>query len=181
MLLPVPPPLAPVSAGAACRSLPLASEIPCCPFETMLFERIESPVPDWTRTPAWTLNAMMFPWPPPVPPIVLLEALLLRMMPLTSFPSAQSPLKSVPTSFPSITLLVAVEPSIRIPQWLLEITLRAAEVVPPIVLPDAPSIRIPSCELPRSARARHVGTDQVALDQILGGRLAVDLDSYQVA
>ena len=54
-LLPVPPPLTPVSAGADCRSLPFASAIPCCPLKTTLFERIESPVPDWTSTPACTL------------------------------------------------------------------------------------------------------------------------------
>ncbi len=52
---------------------------------------------------------------------------------------------------PSIRLPVAVGPSSRMPQWLAEITFRAAVVVPPIVLPDAPSISTPSFELPRSA------------------------------
>ena len=46
---------------------------------------------------------------------------------------------------------MAVGPSIRMPHWLAEITLRAAAVVPPIVLPEAPSISTPSFELPRSA------------------------------
>ena len=32
-----------------------ARSMPRCPFEKMLFERIESPVPDWTSTPAATL------------------------------------------------------------------------------------------------------------------------------
>ena len=42
----------------------------------MLFERIESPVPDSTITPAATLNAIVLPWPPPIPPIVLFDASL---------------------------------------------------------------------------------------------------------
>ena len=38
------------SAGAVCKSLPFPmSAIPCWPFKKMLFERIESPVPDWTQ------------------------------------------------------------------------------------------------------------------------------------
>ena len=37
----------------------------------MLFDRIESPVPDWTMTPAATLNAIVLPWPAAVPPTVL--------------------------------------------------------------------------------------------------------------
>ena len=57
----------------------------------MLFERIESPVPDWTRTPAATLNAIVLPWPPAVPPIVLFDALVLKMMPLISLPSGSVP------------------------------------------------------------------------------------------
>ena len=63
----------------------------------MLFERIESPVPDCTDTPAATLNAIVFPVPKSVPPIVLFEALLLTMMPLISLPRAKVPLRSVPT------------------------------------------------------------------------------------
>ena len=66
-----------------------ARSIPSRPFEKMLFERIESPVPDWTSTPAATLNAMIFAWPLPVPPIVLFEALSLRMMPLISLPDGR--------------------------------------------------------------------------------------------
>ncbi len=81
------------------------------PLEKMLFERIESPVPDCTSTPAATLNAIVLPWPPAVPPTVLLDALLLKMMPLTSLPSGRVPETSVPMLFPSMMLPVAVAPS----------------------------------------------------------------------
>ena len=74
-LLPVPPPLVPVKVGAVCESLPPVSAIPCWPFKIMLLERIESPVPDWTGTPASTLKEIEFPCPAPVPPIVFSEAL----------------------------------------------------------------------------------------------------------
>ena len=66
------------------------------PLEKMLFDRIESPVPDWTITPAATLKAIVLPWPPPVPPTVLFEASLLKMMPLISLPRGSVPMTSVP-------------------------------------------------------------------------------------
>ena len=62
----------------------------------MLFDRIESPVPDWTSTPAATLKAIVLPWLPAVPPTVLFDALVLKMMPLISLPSAIVPDTSVP-------------------------------------------------------------------------------------
>ena len=68
----------------------------------MLFDRIESPVPDWTLTPAATLKAIVLPWPLAVPPIVLFEALVLMMMPSISLPSGNVPVASVPISFPSM-------------------------------------------------------------------------------
>ena len=58
ILLPVPPPLAPVRVGMLSAA---ATKMPAWPFEKMLFERIESPVPDSTETPASTLNAIVLP------------------------------------------------------------------------------------------------------------------------
>ena len=90
----------------------------------------------------------MFPWLAAVPPTVLSDALVLKMTPLISLPSAIVPVKSVPMKFPSMTLSVAVDPSIRIPHSLAEITLLDVDVVPPIVLLGASSINMPSSELP---------------------------------
>ena len=57
----------------------------------MLLDRIESPVPDWTLTPAATLNAMVLPWPPPCRRSCCSEASLLMMMPLISLPRGSVP------------------------------------------------------------------------------------------
>ena len=116
----------------------------------MLLDRIESPVPDWTETPARTLKAIVLPAPDTVPPIVLENALLLTITPFTSLPSGALPVMSVPIRLPSTRLSLADLPSSRTPQWLAEIRFKAAAVVPPIVLLYAPSISTPSFLLPRS-------------------------------
>ena len=100
----------------------------------MLLDRIESPVPDWTETPARTLKAIVLPAPDTVPPIVLENALLLTITPFTSLPSGALPVMSVPIRLPSTRLSLADLPSSRTPQWLAEIRFKAAAVVPPIVL-----------------------------------------------
>ena len=76
---------------------------------------------------------------------------------------------------------MAVEPSIRIPHRLAEITLRAAAVVPPTVLPEAPSIRIPSFELPRSAVPDLSVPIRLPSIRFWVDVCAVDLDADQVA
>ena len=181
-LLPVPPPLTPVTIGAAWRSLPFASAIPCCPLKTMLFDRIESPVPDWTRTPACTLKAIIFPCPPPVPPIVLFEAFDAQDDAVDFVAqSGRAARYRCRRNFPRSGCRSLSAPSIRMPQWLAEITLRAAAVVPPIVLPSAPSIRIPSFELPRSAVPDLSVPIRLPWIRFSVDVLAVDFDAHQVA
>src|SRR5208282_6209637 len=113
----------------------------------MLLDRIESPVPDWTETPARTLKAIVLPAPDTVPPIVLADALVLTITPFTSLPSGALPVMSVPIRLPSTRLSVAEGPSSRTPQLLAEIRFKAAAVVPPMVLPVAPRIATPSWAL----------------------------------
>ena len=62
----------------------------------MLFDRIESPVPDWTMTPAADVEGDRVALAAAVPPTVLFDALVLKMMPLISLPSGNVPVASVP-------------------------------------------------------------------------------------
>jgi len=62
----------------------------------MLLDRIESPVPDSTETPARTLKAIVLPAPDTVPPIVLPEAFISMTTPSVSFASGAWPVISVP-------------------------------------------------------------------------------------
>ena len=118
--------------------------MPSLPLEKMLLVRIELPVPDSTETPARMLKAMVLPAPAAVPPMVLREALLLKITPLTSLPSGALPVISGPMRLPCTRLAVAVAPSSRTPQWLAEIKFWAAAVVPPIVFLGAPRMATPS-------------------------------------
>ena len=137
----------------------------------MLLDRIESPVPDSTETPARTLKAIVLP-APHVPPIVLFEAPLLTITPLTSSPSGALPVMSGPIRLPRPGYSTAPAPSSRTPQWLAEIRFRAAAVVPPMVFPGDRGWPRPR---------KHSGSHSVRLVRsrsgCLGTRLPVDVDT----
>lgn len=85
-------------------------------------------------TPSLVLNAMTFPAPAAVPPIVL-ELENAGRMPNWPFPSAAVPVTSVPMKLPWMTLPSVPTSAIVIPSSVLpEMRFRAAAVVPPIVV-----------------------------------------------
>src|SRR5262245_6665641 len=101
----------------------------------MLLVKMVLLTPDSTFTPSAPLKAMLLAADVVDPPMRLPEAPRVMMTPWSSFPSGAAPVISVPMKFPWTTLLAAEAPLIRTPQWLAEIRLRAADVLPPIVLP----------------------------------------------
>src|SRR5262245_1014431 len=90
---------------------------------------------------------MVLPAPATVPPIVLFETVLSRLIPRL-FAKPEVPDALVPMKFPCTRLPDDV-PLIRMPYPPLpEMILRAAVVVPPIVLVVPPAIQIPWLLLP---------------------------------
>jgi len=91
-----------------------------------------SPVNPAMLTPLKPLNAMMFPWPALVPPII---PLLVRPTAIPQFPlpSGIVPVMSVPILLPWITTPVGLPPMLM-PLARALITLAAPGVLPPIVV-----------------------------------------------
>jgi hypothetical protein len=100
-------------------------------------------------TPGPTFAEMTLPAPGSVPPMTLSCAPMSITTP-AELPMAAVLRASVPMKFPWTRTPVAVEPTTNTPSSALaEMTLRAPAVVPPIVVPGAPPMRIPVSELPK--------------------------------
>ena len=117
---------------------PFTRTIPPPALSWIEFDCTALPIPVSTRTPLCPLSAMMLPWAAAVPPTWLkLPEMISTPTPL--LPRGVEPSAATPMSLPWITLLslVANEPpelSSETPLPLFpEMTLRAPEVVPPIV------------------------------------------------
>ena len=120
------------------RSVPM--KLPC----TSLFR-----APDPEICTPLLLPAITLPAPVAVPPMTFNEAPVMST-PSTALPRSVTPSLAVPMKLPSTRLPVASAPLITTPLLLLEMTLRAAVVVPPMRLFGALSRCTPSKLLPNA-------------------------------
>ncbi len=136
----------------------------------MLLERIESPVPDWTQTPAGTLKAIVLPERRDGPAdrvggCIVAEDHAVDFVAQRRLAGDVGPDQ---VALDQVRPLAAV-PSSRTPQLLAEIRFRAAAVVPPIGIAGGPQNGDPLLGVRNGVEPGLVGADQVAFDQVAGG------------
>ena len=159
----------------------VAAAIPSVPLEKIEFERIASPSPETTSTPSRVLNAIVLPCVGGGAADRVARRVAVIITPSISLPSGNWPVMSVPIGCPRRVAdrrrRAAVDldaPVVGRDQVL------AAAAVPPIVLPEAPSIRMPCWAL--GSASVPVLSVPIRLPSIrFAGAASVELDPHRVA
>ena len=137
----------------------------------MLLERIESPVPDSTETPARTLKAIVLPAPETVPPIVLFGCVVAddHAVDLVAQWCLAGDVGADQVALDQVVAVAGRRRAARPSGWPRSGS-EAAAVVPPMVLPGAPRIATPSWALGIAYSPVLSVPIRLPCDQVPGGR-----------